>query len=206
VTRASVFLALFVVGSVLLVATVRQVAVGARAIRACDDARERGDERGALTFAHRAAEARAPGSPYPEMGYARLRSIARSAESRADLGTAQAAWMAVRAAALATRAIGGANGHLPEANEALVHLATHPRAVRGETEPTVPRALLIESLARDPMPATWVLILLALGGGAFLGGAAHLASLPAATTKKARVSLLISMMGLGLYILACTRG
>jgi hypothetical protein len=159
-------------------------------------------------YAKRAAEARAPGSPYPEMGYARLASIARSAEAQGDWRTAQAAWRGVRAAALATRAAGGANPHLAPANEALVRLATLPQAAAGrtETEPAVPALRLAESLARDPMPPTWVLVLLAAGAAMFVVAGLRLAMVRRLTDAEGRVSLALGALGLGLYLAACMFG
>jgi hypothetical protein len=209
VTGRRALLALSYAVSVLAVGFIAQLGVGVRAIHACDAAREQGDVPAALAAARRAAEAIAPGSPYPEAGYARLTSIARAAESQADLSTALAAWRAVRAAGLATRTL-GLSPHVAEANEALLRLGTHPRpeALRdNETEPVIVKPILVETLARDSMPATWVLVLLAVGAVAFLGGAARLASLPpGAPRRDAGLPAVATLIGLTLYALVCLRG
>jgi len=140
--------------SVVVVGAGRQLARGERAIAMCDVAIARGDAREAIAQARRAAEAVLPGSPYPGRGYERLEQIARDAEARADAPTAAAAWRAVRAAAMETRAFGSGSGaRIAEANAGLVRAASRD---------TPPVPSLPEALAREDGPTTWEILLLAI--------------------------------------------
>jgi hypothetical protein len=141
------------IASVVVVGAGRQIVRGERAIAACDDAILRNDAREAIAQARRAAESVLPGSPYPRRGYERLETIAKDAETRGDSATSAAAWRAVRAAAMETRAIGsGSEARIAEANAGLVRAAA-----RDLPTPVA----LPESLAREDGPTTWDILLLA---------------------------------------------
>ena len=66
------------------VATAKELSVGAQAVIDSDAAAAHGDVATATARARDAAEAVAPGSPYPREGYTRLEAIARAAETRRD--------------------------------------------------------------------------------------------------------------------------
>lgn len=168
------------------VAAARQLGVGKEALIDSDAAAARGDLVGALARAREAAEAVAPGSPYPKQGYARLESIARGAEARGDERTAVAAWGAMRAAAAATNAAGDeANAWTQLADDGLARSGSRPlvpgrpagdnawASQSGEIHASEP--LLRASLARDDLPSTLVLTLLGAGALAFFAGCARLA-------------------------------
>ncbi len=96
------FAAAGLVLAVVMTAWIARASEGRRSMAECDGALFRKDYVEAIVFARAAAEARCPLCSAPELGYARLYSIAKDAEGRGDDGTAIAAWRAVRAAALGT--------------------------------------------------------------------------------------------------------
>src|SRR5690606_16604552 len=109
--RLSVKLAIAVVLGAILslsVAWWMRAVEGERALADADAAIAAGDALEAIARARAAAEARCPGCGSPAAGYARLTTIARDAEARADDGTAFAAWRAVRAASLGSAVLGQA--------------------------------------------------------------------------------------------------
>jgi hypothetical protein len=88
-----------VVVAVLVVAIVRQYAIGqTQAAAAAFDA-GRSDWTSAITHARAAAEAGAPGSRWPDEGFRRLDAIGHDAEARADGRTALLAYGAMMTAA-----------------------------------------------------------------------------------------------------------
>jgi hypothetical protein len=183
----------------------REIMLGKEAVRACDAALGRGDLAGAIDAAREAAEARAPGSPYAEIGYARLEAIARAAEARDDDATAASAWRSIRAAALATTALGGGSVHLERANEALA-VAPHQRSTPEARDPAAYHDAVLAALTRDDTPSTWAFVLLGAGGVAFFAGLLQMLMLPAGATRRqvaARAS--VAAVGLGLALIACLR-
>ncbi len=188
-------------------AILHQLHEGALATEACDAALARGDLRAAIDAAHDAAEAAAPGSPYPERGFVRLESIARAAEARTDDATATAAWRAMRAAAAATRWLGPTSARFALANEALARLAWRDRAGAARTgDPDEHRRAIVEPLARDEAPAAGTFLLLGAGTLAFFVGAARLCVLPAFTLRAAARWAGLAAAGLLLCVVACLRG
>jgi hypothetical protein len=160
VSRSRIVLA--VVASVVVLGAARQIVQGERAISACDAAIVRGDAREAIAQARLAAESALPGSPYPARGYERLGGIAHEAEARGDVPTAAAAWRAVRAAAMETRAFGsGSAARIRDANEGLV------RAARGEDRAAASRERALgDALAREDGPTSLEILLLAIAAAA----------------------------------------
>jgi hypothetical protein len=145
---------------------------GAVAMEESDVALARGDVRGAITHARRAAEAAVPFSPYPQEGYARLAAIARSSEQKGDRDVAGFAWRAVRSAAMATRPASVGRGHVAEAEDGIVRLArpslTTPLAT-GASE-----AVIRAQLAVDEVPSPGFCSLVFLGSLALAAGLAAL--------------------------------
>jgi hypothetical protein len=210
-------------GLLLLVATVRQIREGGRASAESDAALARADTATAIARARAAAEALAPGSPYPARGYARLEAIARDAEVHGDEATATAAWRAMRAAALETRAAGAdADGWRRLGDEGLARVGSGAgpwvggvgagagmragAAASSEVRATEP--VLRAALARDDTPPTWRFALLAAAAASFFGGTARLAWIgaDAAAVKRARLAASAAALGLALYVLACLQG
>jgi hypothetical protein len=209
--RAPLVAAVAVVAGVLGVATVREIAIGARAVADADAALEQGDAAGAVAAARAAAEAVAPGSPYPSRGYARLEGIAKDAEARGDAATATSAWAAMRAAASATR--GPLVRTAPwqeEAEEGLLRVGAHPAPAPGRPNGDVAPSeeTLLASLRRNDTPPTLSYAALAAGAIAFFGGLARLAWLAGEplTLRRARLPGIVAACGLVVYALACLRG
>ena len=120
--RAAVALAAVV--AVLGIAIVREFALGSEAVASADAAIGRLDWAAAIDESRAAAESRAPWSPWPERGAARLETIARAAEARGDPATALLAYGALRSASLATQGPGaGGAGWRNVADEGLARAA-----------------------------------------------------------------------------------
>ncbi len=163
---------------VLAVAAGRELTQGARALADCDAARALGDQPEAVAAAKRAAEAVVPGSATATHGFERLAELGRDAERRGDEATAAAAWHAMRAAALATRAIGHDTGEWRTlSDEGLVRVAAqvargtpaNPPAANAPTE-----SALRAALASDDTPSTWYFVVIAGGSIAFITLVRHL--------------------------------
>lgn len=162
-----------VVASVLVVSSLRQLHVGARALLDCDIALGKGELVEAIAFARAAAEAWLPGSPYPSGGYERLDRIASEAETRGDDAIATAAWRAMRAAASETRGLGVSTGAWRDkADQGLLRASTR-------ATPVVDPARLGELLARDDSPSTFGLLALAAAACVAIAAAARLVRAPA---------------------------
>jgi hypothetical protein len=98
--------ALAAIAAVVGIAIAREFSLGAEAVASADAAIGRLDWAVAIDESRAAAESRAPWSPWPERGAARLENIARAAEARGDSGTALVAYGALRSASLATQGPG----------------------------------------------------------------------------------------------------
>lgn len=208
--------ALFVAGVVAVffaVAIASRVSAGAAAVDASDRALASGDRLLAIDEARAAAEAVAPGSPYPARGYARLDAIAREAESRDDDPVAAAAWRAMRTAALGTRGLGSADASamLDRANAGIARTATRVRgAARADLPREVPGASpgerrMLDALARDETPPVRVFAMLGAGAILFFAGVARLLVLVPFAWKDARLAAIASVIGLVLAVLALVR-
>jgi len=174
VPRAAALAALVVLAAVAVL-TVHEVAVGRREVAAADDAAARSDWPEAVAHARAAAEAIAPGSPWPERGRQRLEAIGHDAEARGDDATAMLAYGAMRSAALATRAPGTGSERLrAKAEEGLARVAASQRP-RDLGAPRTSSEAMLDALRENEPPAAWRLALLAAAGLAMLGGVARLA-------------------------------
>jgi hypothetical protein len=167
-TRAVLGVVLFV-ALLVGIATTRALGAGASALADSDGANARGDYATATMRAHDAAEALAPGSPYPRQGYARLEAIARAAEARNDERGALAAWGAMRAAATATSSpLSSTDAWRALADDGLVRVGAHPGVDSGEAHAS--EATLRASLDHEDAPTTGLLALLGFGTLAFFLG------------------------------------
>lgn len=117
----ALLVALFAVG----VIAAALIARGRDAMQASDEAFARGDHRAATTFAERAAQARFPGSPYPERGFARLFAIADARREANDDEGEKGALRAVIVAAQTTGEPG--SPHADEARRRLVAIRQRPK-------------------------------------------------------------------------------
>jgi hypothetical protein len=216
ISRTARTRAVLVSGVVVLffgVAIASRVSAGAGAVAASDRALQSGDRLLAIEEARAAAEAVAPGSPYPARGYARLDAIAREAESRDDDDTAAAAWRAMRTAAIGTRGLGvDETATLERANAGIARTATRvrgaaradvPREVPGVASPSERRVL--DALARDETPPVRVFAMLGAGALLFFAGIARLVVLVPFAWKQARIAAAASALGLLLAVLALAR-
>ncbi len=97
---------------------------GREAMARSDEALARGDHRAAVVLAERAAQARFPGSPYPERGYERLFSIADDRAKQADDEGEKAA---LRAVLVAAQTSGGETARAEEARRRLDAVRARPR-------------------------------------------------------------------------------
>ncbi|WP_394827474.1 hypothetical protein [Pendulispora albinea] len=156
---------------VFAVAIARQFGIGARSMVASDAALARGDIPAAIDEARAAAEARAPGSPYPARGYERLVAMAQKAEQEGHWSEAARAWRAVRAAALSTR-VGAEDGRerLRQANVQLARIGANHRAADTDQTAASLEAQLQEDLARDERPGLFAYAALGAGGLLFYLG------------------------------------
>jgi hypothetical protein len=168
--RRALLLSLLAVLTVLTVLGAREVALGREAVAAADAAAARSDWREAVAQARAAAEAVAPGSPWPERGLRRLEAIGHDAEARGDDPIALLAYGAMRTAALETRAPGGWSDRWRQTAEAgLGRVATASKAV-----PRPRPATMLDALRRDDAPSSWRLLALSLSAAATLSALAAL--------------------------------
>jgi hypothetical protein len=189
--------ALLVVAVVAIV-TVREVAMGRAEVSLCDAAVQKSDWPEAIGHARAAAEALAPGSPWPEQGWMRLEAIGHDAEARGDDETALLAYGAMRAGAMATRAPGsGWAKRRAQAEEALARVAAASRDPAG---PHVTSDSMLEALRDKAPPAPWILLALAASAIATLGALGRLAWLGDAAAR-ARVTQGVAALGFLAYAL-----
>jgi hypothetical protein len=135
--RARLAVAALAVLAVAIVATARETSMGRSEMEAADGAAAASDWVDAIAHARAAAEAVAPGSPWPERGRTRLDAIGREAEGRGDETTALLAYGALRAAALATRLPGwSSSAWRQKADEGIARVAA-AHADRSNAAPTI---------------------------------------------------------------------
>jgi hypothetical protein len=188
------------------VATAREIHAGVEAVIDSDAAAARGDLAAATARARDAAEAAAPGSPYPREGYTRLEAIARGAEARRDERGAIAAWGAMRAAATATGApLVSTDAWRALADEGIVRTGAQVEGSPGEVHAS--EDTLRTSLAREDAPATGILALLGAGAAAFFAGLGRLAftARNVATLRREKLALAAALVGGLLYAVVCLR-
>ncbi len=164
-TLKSVAIGLLLAVLAVAALTARAVVDGQAQMKASDAAFDRGEIREAIDHARRAAVLYAPGTPHVQAAYERMIAIAVGAEAAGERELAQAAWRAVRGAALETRHLWVPRAaELARANENLARLATAPR---GPTPPGTDLAAARErargDLERDHAPAPLWIGVLALG-------------------------------------------
>jgi hypothetical protein len=201
-SRAAV-LAAAVAVAVVGVVTAREIATARAEVVAADAASQRSDWADAIVHARAAAEAVAPGNPWPDRGRQRLEAIGHDAEARGDDPTALLAYGAMRAAALATRAPGtGSELWRQRAEEGLARVASARRDV---ASPQANAGAMLDALRDNEPPATWTLVALAASALAMLGAMARLAWLGDAA-RSAHVAQAIAGAGLlGYAIVALTQ-
>jgi hypothetical protein len=192
-----VLLAVLTVTTVVTVLTFREVSAGRDAVAAADAAAARSDWREAVAQARAAAEARAPGSPWPERGLRRLEAIGHDAEARGDDPIALLAYGAMRTAALETRALGGGSERWRQTAETgLGRVATASKEV-----PRPRPAAMLDALRRDDAPSPWRLLALSLAAVATLSALAALVWVDAAS-RLGRTAQGVAAAGFLLYAVA----
>jgi hypothetical protein len=173
----------FAVGGLMTVASLavlasREVALGRDQLVAAEVDAAHGDWADAISHARSAAEARAPGSPWPARAARRLDELAHQAELRGDDDTALVAYGALRAAALSTRSIGASqSAWLAAAADGVARIAARRDAAgAGRVGDSHDHASSIrETLRREDSPLTWTFAALALAAFALVGGLSILA-------------------------------
>jgi hypothetical protein len=194
--RAGALTALVVVAA-LAVLTARETTIGRREVAAADEAADRSDWPVAVGHARAAAEALAPGSPWPERGWHRLEAIGHDAEARGDDPTAMLAYGAMRAAALASGAPGsGSDRWRARAEEGLARVAASRHDL---ASPRVGADGMLDALRENEPPPAWRLALLAAAALAMLGGLARLAWLGGSEARRARVAQALAAAGAAAY-------
>jgi hypothetical protein len=154
----------------------REVALGRTQLEAADDDAQRGEWAEAIAHLRAAAEARAPGSPWPHRAAARLEELAHAAEARRDDDTALLAYGALRAAALSTRTLGSSRASWRhEAEEGVARIADRQRAASGAHDAHERAASVRETLQREDTPAMWKLAAMTCAALAMVGGLSRLA-------------------------------
>ncbi len=164
---------------VLIAAWIARAAEGSRALAECDGALRRKDVVEAIVFARAAAEAKCPFCSAPELGYARLYSIAKDAETRGDDVTAIAAWRAVRAAALGTALFDATPARRERADVEIARLGHRidaaSAAAGNMASPAASEERLRAAQAAHDVPNGMAFVLVAIGGIAFLVSAIRFA-------------------------------
>ncbi len=198
--RTRIVLVLLALVVALSLAIARQFALGAHAMSASDEALARGDISAAIDEARAAAEARAPGSPYPQRGYERLMTLARDAEHAGHVSDCARAWRAVQSAALSTRVFED-DAALREANVQLARIGAREHGDISEPAATREAELQAE-LARDERPSPYAYAALGAGGILFYLGIASLLTSAARRWPKAW-SFALAILGAALAALGC---
>jgi hypothetical protein len=183
-----------VLGAAIAGLTAHEVRIGRREVEAADAAAARSEWADAVAHALAAAEARAPGSPWPWRGAHRLEAIGRGAEARGDEPIARLAYGALRAATVATRTIGrDPDGWRQRADEGLARTTRGSHAGARDS----PDAML-QALQREPPPVGAALTALAVAAVAIAGGLARLAW-PGPGPSSPRLAIGVVACGFALY-------
>jgi hypothetical protein len=166
--------------AVIVTAWIARASEGRRALAECDGALFRKDVVEAIVLARAAAEARCPFCSAPDLGYARLYSIAKDAETRGDDVTAIAAWRAVRAAALGTTVFDTASARRERADVEIARLGHRidaaAAAAGNMASPAASEERLRAAQAAHAVPNGATFALLAIGGVLFLVSAVRFAA------------------------------
>jgi hypothetical protein len=179
----AVAVTLLVVAATVVVATIREVAVGGAEVTAAGAAADAADWPDAVAHARAAAEAYVPGSPWPERGMQQLAALGHAAEVRGDAPVALLAYGAMRTAAVETRTpIAGRSPWQAAADEGLGRVAAaHEDAARAPAAAQT----MVDALRRETGPGDTTLALLAVSAVAVLGGLGVLAAGPARSNARA---------------------
>lgn len=171
--RRAATVGLLLVVAVAAAAAQRELDLGRSEVAGADAASARGAWAEAIAHARSAAEARFPGSPWPEQGLRRLEAIGRDAGARGDRDSALLAYGAMRTAALVTRGPGSGSARwLSTAEDGLARLAGAP----GDAPPSgAAGGSMLDALRREPGPGSWTSSALALSVLATLAGLGRLA-------------------------------
>jgi len=153
------------------IVTIHLEKLGAAAIADSDTALAAGDVTTAIQRARDAAMSIAPGSRYPELGYARLASIAERAETHGSFEEARAAWQATWTAIRATRREQAEAARLREARAALVRISMRECEGGQSRAPATCGKITEASLAHDDLPPLSGSTALAFGAAAMALGA-----------------------------------
>jgi len=189
-------LAALVAVAALVVTTAREVVIGRDELVRADAEAARSNWQDAIEHARAAAEARAPGSPWPERGFRRLDAIGRDAEARGDRATALSAYGAIRTAAVATRAPGSsATRWRSAAEDALARLDVPTSGARAAGD----RDSALAAVRRDEAPPAWALGSLAASALATVAGLARLLVV-ARVGQGARLARGLTMVGVVVYV------
>lgn len=173
---------------------------GAQAITDCDRALAAGDTITAIERARDAALAVAPGSPYPDQGLTRLKSLAEAAETHGSFDQAAAAWRAIWTAIRSTRSESRESGRLAEAGRGLVRVATRVCEGNQARVPATCGAAVQAALAEDDLPSLSSFGGIAFGAIAFAGGGVMAAQ---ERDRRRRLASLV-VLALGLTTLVLT--
>jgi uncharacterized protein CbrC (UPF0167 family) len=185
---------------VVVVAWIGRASDGRKSLADCDAAMIRGDRVEAIVYARAAAEARCPWCSAPANGYAKLYAIAREAESKSDDLTALTAWRAVRAASLSATWFEPTEPRRERADAEIARLS-HRVDVMNATaasnaSPAANEEKLREVLAPNPLPSTWVFVVLSVGGVLLLVGAMRsVRALGAANLAIAATGVAVAVVG-----------
>jgi hypothetical protein len=192
--------------------TGRAVIDGEEQMRLSDATFDQGDLRAATEHARRGAVLYAPGAPHVQAAYERLHAIAVGAESAGKHELAQAAWRAMRGAALETRHVWVPRAaELARANDNLARLSgSDPKAQLGAAEAAAALDRAKSELERDHAPAAlWIGVLVAgfLLSALGLGLAALRGVTPEGklVVRDARLALVLSAVGAACWTLAVLR-
>jgi hypothetical protein len=177
--KRAALVTLAVVVALTAIAVAREMAIGRAEMEAADRAAARAEAEAAhaeteakraaaaahwaeaILHARAAAEAVAPGSPWPERARLRLAALGHDAEARGEGPTALLAYGALRAASIATRGPGSASAlWQARAEEGLARVAASPRDPSAPH--TTPQAMR-DALRADDPPSSAALALLGAG-------------------------------------------
>jgi len=195
----------------MAVVTFRAVHDGEEQMRQSDAAFNRGDLLESMLHARSAAVLYAPGAPHVTRAYARLQAIAVGAEAAGQRRTAEAAWRAMRGAALETRHVWVPRAaELARANENLLRLQQQALPDTPDTDPKAAAERARRDLGRDDAPSTtWLGVLIAGFVSAALGlvwvGLRGVTAAGELTLGRAKLGILLSILGAACWTVAVWR-